>query len=143
MTRRSTPKLPQCVNELRSPAGFALLEFLVAFNVLAAFLAAVLAAVSIALRGDRGATFQSIAVLQAVSRINALGVEGSSALRMRSGTFENGNAWQIAVQPYGRVQIGPNQATDAVWVEVVVSDPSASGQRFVRLRTLEILAGVQ
>jgi type II secretory pathway pseudopilin PulG len=125
-----------------SLAGFTLLEFLVAFNVLAIFLAAVLAAVSVALRGDRIATFQSIAVLQAASRINALGSEGSRVLGTHSGTFENGNQWRTVVQPYGRVEVGPNQSVDAVWVEVMVFDPSAAGRRLVRLRTLEIRAEV-
>jgi type II secretory pathway pseudopilin PulG len=119
-------------------AGFTLLEFLVAFVVLALFLASILAGVSVAFRGDRQAAFLAMATVLAKSKLAAAGTDFPLRAGGTSENVENGLAWRATVHPYGGVALTQDRRVNAYWVEVTVTDPSSNGRRSMSLSAIEI-----
>ena len=119
-------------------AGFTLLEFLVAFAILAAFVSSMLMGVAVALRGDEQAAFLLLASAQAKSKLSATVAEPSLRPDVTTGRFANQLAWRATVRPHGLVELTPNRALKGYWVEISVSDPARHGRRSVAITGFEI-----
>lgn len=129
----------------RGERGFALLEILVAFVILALGLAAVLAGVSVAMRSDaRTQTSRSI-LRVAQSRLEAAGVTEGLAPGQREGRVGNRYVWQQTVtavpsvngsrKPEGtRPEPATTNAVAAFWVEVAVRAGDGTVARLAGLK---------
>lgn len=115
----------------RGEHGFALLEILVAFVILALGLAAILAGVSIAMRSDTRTQVSRSVLRVAQSRLEAAGVTERLEPGQRDGRVGDRYTWRqtvTAVQPAGgsRKPDGAKpaapaaNAVSAFWVEVAV-----------------------
>ncbi len=130
----------------RGERGFALLEILVAFVILALGLAAVLAGVSVAMRSDAKTQTSRSLWRVAQSRLEAAGVTERLTPGDREGRLGNNYAWRQTVTP---VQSGAGSrkpedakpgapvtsAVTAFWVEVAVR---AGDGTVVRLAGLKL-----
>jgi hypothetical protein len=67
-----------------------MVEFLVAFTLLALFLGAIFAQLAVAIRGDHKAAFLSLATLLARSKLAEAGSAEPLAAGIAAGTFPNG-----------------------------------------------------
>ncbi|MCC6890679.1 MAG: hypothetical protein IT536_19315 [Hyphomicrobiales bacterium] len=116
-----------------SRAGFALLEFLVAFTILAFFLASILVGVAVALRGDDRAEFMTFATTVAKSKLALAGIDFPLAPGVTNGRLGERVAWQAVVRPHGSIVLAPERVLRSYWVEVTVSDSARFGTRSVSL----------
>ncbi len=80
--------------------GFTLIEVLVAFAVLAVSLGVVFQIFSTGTRASRAAEAYTHATLLAESKLAAVGVEEPLEEGERTGEFDNGFRWRLAVRPY-------------------------------------------
>src|SRR3954464_8273984 len=103
--------------------GFALLEFLVAFGLLATFLAAMLSALAVAIKGDHQAAFLTVATELAKAKLAAAGLDypldGGTAV----GTFENGYSWRVDVRRQGTIPAERGRPVTGYDLQVTISDP--------------------
>ncbi len=100
-----------------------MVEFLVAFTMLALFLAAIFAQLAVAIRGDHKAAFLSLATLLARSKLAEAGIERPLSAGGTGGTFPNGYRWRTVIAPHGRSEGGPA----AFRIEVTIAE--AAGLR--------------
>lgn len=115
-----------------------MVEFLVAFTLLALFLAAIFAQLSVAIRGDHRAAFLSVATLLARSKLAEAGTAQPLNPGVTTGTFPNGYRWRMVVRPHGRPAGG--QAA-AFRIEVTVAGAVDSGGPHLTLEGIEIDRG--
>lgn len=120
-------------------AGFILLEFLVAFAILTIFLASILAALAVAVRGDRQATFLTRATLLAKSKLAAAGVDYPLRPGTTTADVDNGYEWRAVVRNFSAGAASQDQVIVGLWVEVTVSDPRSNGSRSLTLSSVEIV----
>jgi len=130
----------------RGERGFALLEILVAFVILALGLAAVLAGVSVAMRSDAKTQTTRSALRVAQSRLEVVGVSETLVPGHSEGRVGNQYVWRqtvTAIQPVtdsiapGGIKPGPpaRNVLTAFWVEVAVG---AGDGTVVRLAGLKL-----
>jgi type II secretory pathway pseudopilin PulG len=124
----------------RKEDGFTLLEFIAAFTILTLFLSAGLAAIAVAVRGDRQAVFLTQAAMLAKSKLGAAGIDFPLRPGMTSGRFDNGYVWQAEVRNYRTVAIDEDRRVAGLWVQVTVADPRSSARTF-SLDSVEIVHG--
>ena len=122
----------------RGEEGFALLEFLVAFTMLTMFLAAMLSALAVAIKGDHQAAFLTVATELAKTKLAGAGLDYPLDRGATVGTFENGYSWRVDVRRQGVIPAERGRPVTAYAVEVTVSDPRASGRRSITLIGFEI-----
>jgi general secretion pathway protein I len=129
----------------RGERGFALLEILVAFVILALGLAAVLAGVSVAMRSDAKMQTSRSVLRVAQSRLEAAGVTEGLAPGLREGRVGNNYAWRQTVtavqsgagarKPEGaRPEPPAGNAVTAFWVEVAVRAGDGTVARLAGLK---------
>jgi len=118
--------------------GFVMVEFLVAFTLLALFLTAIFAQLAVAIRGDHKAAFLSLATLLARSKLAEAGISQPLASGVAGGTFPNGFRWQTVIRPEGRA---PGGTTIAYRIEVTIADAADAGGRSLTLEGIEIERG--
>ena len=126
---------PKCIRGIaairRGERGFALLEILVAFVILALGLATVLAGVSVAMRSDAKTQTSRTLWRVAQSRLEAAGVTERLVPGDREGRLGNNYVWRQTVTPVQSsvgwrklddTRPGPpvTNAMAAFWVEVAV-----------------------
>jgi type II secretory pathway pseudopilin PulG len=124
-------------------AGFALLEFLVAFTILTTFLAAMLSALTVAIRGDHQAAFLTLGTELAKAKLAAAGVDYPLQVGVVTGTFENGYRWRAQVRTQGVITAAGGRALAGYGLEVTVSDPRGNGRRSITLVGFEIEQGAR
>lgn len=117
-----------------------MVEFLVAFTLLALFLGAIFAQLAVAIRGDHKAAFLSLATLLARSKLAEAGSAEPLAAGIAAGTFPNGYRWRTVIRPHGRVEGGVGAAYR---IEVTVADPADAGGRSLTLDGIEIERGTR
>jgi type II secretory pathway pseudopilin PulG len=122
-------------------AGYTLLEFLVAFTILTACLAAFLSALAVALRGDQQATFLTIASVLAKTKLAGAGADFPLRAGETSNVFPNGFAWRAVVRNHAALEVGQDELIAVFWVEVTVSDPRSNNSRSFSLSSLEFARG--
>lgn len=132
----SIPRRCRTATRRRAQDGFTLLEFLVAFTVLSLFLTAGLAAVAVALRGDRQAEFLTRATPLARAKLVAAGIDFPLRAGVVTGAFGNGYLWRAEVRSYRSVPLNKAGALHAYWVEVTVAEPSGTAGRSLSLETI-------
>jgi general secretion pathway protein I len=128
-----------------SERGFALLEILVAFVILALGLAAILAGVSTATHSDARTVANRSALRLAQSRLEAAGVTDVLAPGHREGRIGNQYVWRqtvTAIQPtFGSRDPGEGKtkppaaiAVAAFWVEVAVQAADGTAAKLASLK---------
>jgi len=129
----------------RGERGFALLEILVAFVILALGLAAILAGVSTAMRSDAKTETGRGALRLAQSRLEAAGVTEALVPGHREGRIGNKYTWRQTVTAI-RSAAGSNEpevgktkppavsAVAAFWVEVAVRAGDGTAARLAGLK---------
>jgi len=146
MSRRNSIQLPDFPAGHCGERGFALLEVLVAFVILALGLGAISTGIALAMRSD-GRTQTSRAALRiAQSRLETAGIAELLAPGRREGRAGNGYKWQekttavhIAADP-ALLRGGKNDQTAAkggispFWVEITVEAPDGSVARLSGLK---------
>jgi type II secretory pathway pseudopilin PulG len=118
--------------------GFVLLEFLVAFSVLTVILAAILTALSVAIRSDHQAAFLTRATMLARAKLAAAGVDYPLRPGTAGAELDNGYVWLADVRTFRSIPAA-GRRIQGLSVEVTVSDPR--GRRSVSLSSIEIVAG--
>jgi type II secretory pathway pseudopilin PulG len=121
-----------------SQAGYALLEFLVAFTILVVVLASLLAALSVSVRSDHQAIFLTRATILAKSKLAAAGQDFPLRPGTSAGSFGNGWEWRAVLRSNGGAP-GESQRVDSLWVEVTVSDGRGNGSQSMTLQSIEIV----
>ncbi len=124
----------------RPSGGFTLLEVLVAFAVLAVSLGVLFQIFSTGTRASRAAEAYTHATLLAESKLAAVGIEEPLDEGERTGEFDNGFDWRVAVRPYrpdGQEADGPRSLL-AYEVGVTVSWNGGGGEKSVPLTTLRL-----
>ncbi len=124
----------------KRPAGFTLLEVLVAFTVLAFLLAPMLQVFSQGMNASAVARDYTIATLLARTRLEALGAEEPIIEGTREGRFDGRYRWRTAVQrdPESVLVSGDRGTIVSYRVAVTVAwgnDPGGSSVTLVSLRT--------
>ncbi len=128
--------------------GFALLEILVSFTILALVLGAVLGALSGGMRAVANSDEYSRAVLLARSKLEEIRVqeeveigERSGAVNGRPGRGDGDYQWRVAVRPYdAEPEVDFDRlALEPVTLEVEVSWEHDGKSRSVELTTLHLL----
>ena len=125
--------------------GFALLEILVAFVILAIGLGAMLVGVSAAMRSDVRTQMNRTAMHVAQSRLEAAGVTETLILGRREGRSGNGYSWQQTVTAVQSAAAPGDQAADkqrspasssvsAYWVEVAVRAEDGATAKLAALK---------
>lgn len=124
----------------RADAGFALLEFLIAFAILTLFLSAFLTGIAVALRGDRQAHFITRATMIAQTKLAAAGAEYSLRPGSIGGVEPGGYRWRVEIQPYSQrpQTTGP---FSAYWLAATVVDPLSNGTRSLTMGTMLLVPG--
>jgi type II secretory pathway pseudopilin PulG len=129
----------------RGERGFALLEILVAFVILALGLAAVLTGVSVAMRSDAKTQTSRSVLRVAQSRLEAAGVTEGLVPGHHEGRVENYYTWRQTVtavqsgvgsrKPEGaRPEPAAANAVSAFWVEVAVRAADGTVARLAGLK---------
>jgi general secretion pathway protein I len=131
----------------RGERGFALVEILVAFVVLALGLGAILTGVVTAMRSDVRTQVNRTALRVAQSRLEAAGISEALAPGQREGTVANKFRWRQTVtelrpasdsrQPQGVARPAPAPAGNALrsyWVEVSVEAPDGTATKLAALK---------
>ncbi|MDR7039564.1 MULTISPECIES: hypothetical protein [Methylobacterium] len=115
--------------------GFALLEFLAAFTILTLFLAAILAALAVAMRGDHQAAFLTLGSALAKGRLAAAGVDYPLRPGATGGVLPNGYLWRADIARHALVPLGPGSAAAGYRVAVSVAEPPERGGRSLTLHS--------
>jgi general secretion pathway protein I len=130
--------------------GFALLEMLVAFVILAVGLGAISTGVALAMRADGRAQTSRVALRLAQSRLELAGITGRLVPGHREGRMAQNYRWQETVtavhiaaesQKPGDANPGQSAAGSGVasfWVEIVIE---AADGTVARLAGLKLAAG--
>lgn len=129
----------------RGERGFALIEILVAFVILALGLGAILTGVVVAMRSDARTQVSRSALRVAQSRLEAAGIAEALAPGTREGVIANKFRWRQTVtelrpatdarQPQGVAQPAPaGNALRSYWVEVAVEAPDGTATRLAALK---------
>lgn len=129
----------------RGERGFALIEILVAFVILALGLGAISTGVVVAMRSDARSQVNRTALRVAQSRLEAAGISEALVAGYREGTIANRFRWRQTVtelrpatdarQPQGVAR--PAQASNALrsfWVEVAVEAPDGTATKLAALK---------
>lgn len=132
----------------RGEQGFALLEILVAFVVLALGLGAISTGVALAMRSDARAQSSRVALRAAQSRLETAGLSEALMPGTREGLIANGYRWRQTItevrptetRPPAGVQSAPViGALKAFWVEIEVEAPDGTATKLAALKlTTEI-----
>lgn len=131
----------------RGERGFALLEILVAFVILALGLGAISTGIAVALRSDGRTQASRVAFRLAQSRLEAAGVTGALVPGRREGRIADHYKWQetvtavrIGADPPAAQQAGkPDQAAanagmTPFWVEIAVEAADGTTARLAALK---------
>jgi type II secretory pathway pseudopilin PulG len=129
----------------RGERGFALIEILVAFVILALGLGAILTGVVVAMRSDARTQLSRSALRVAQSRLEAAGIAEALAPGTREGVIANKFRWRQTVtelrpvtdarQPQGVARPAPAvNALRSYWVEVAVEAPDGTATRLAALK---------
>jgi len=131
----------------RGERGFALVEILVAFVVLALGLGAILTGVVTAMRSDVRTQVNRTALRVAQSRLEAAGISEALAPGQREATVANKFRWRQTVtelrpasdsrQPQGVARPAPAPVGNALrsyWVEVSVEAPDGTATKLAALK---------
>lgn len=129
----------------RGERGFALIEILVAFVILALGLGAILTGVVVAMRSDARTQVSRSALRVAQSHLEAAGIAEALAPGTREGVIANKFRWRQTVtelrpvtdarQPQGVARPAPaGNALRSYWVEVAVEAPDGTATRLAALK---------
>lgn len=129
----------------RGERGFALIEILVAFVILALGLGAILTGVVVAMRSDARTQVSRTALRVAQSRLEAAGISEALAPGYREGMIANKFRWRQTVtelrpaadtrQPQGAARPVPAvNALRSFWVEVAVEAPDGTATKLAALK---------
>ena len=130
----------------RGERGFALIEILVAFVILALGLGAISTGVVVAMRSDARSQVNRTALRVAQSRLEAAGISEALVAGYREGTIANRFRWRQTVtelrpatdtrQPQGvRPASAPaSNALRSFWVEVAVEAPDGTATKLAALK---------
>ena len=129
----------------RGERGFALIEILVAFVILALGLGAILTGVVVAMRSDARTQAHRTALRIAQSRLEAAGIAEALAPGFREGMVANKFRWRQTVtelrsatdprQPQGAARPAPaGNALRSFWVEVAVEAPDGTATKLAALK---------
>ena len=101
--------------------GFTLLESLVAFAILALFLAGLLSGVSGAVRNEDRADFLLRASRFGRSQLDAIGITAPIVIGETAGRSDDGLRWALTVEPYGAtVSSSGAPNTIGYWVRLTI-----------------------
>jgi general secretion pathway protein I len=124
--------------------GFALLEILVAFVILALGLGAISTGVVVAMRSDARSQVSRTALRVAQSRLEAAGIAEALAPGYREGLIANKYRWRQTVtevrpttdkrQPQGAQPAPANGALKSFWVEIAVEAPDGTATKLAALK---------
>jgi type II secretory pathway pseudopilin PulG len=129
-----------------SERGFALLEILVAFVILALGLGAISTGVAVAMRSDGRVQASRIAVRLAQSRLGAAGITEALVPGHREGHLANRYKWQetvtavhVGAEPPDLRGVKPNQTAASTgiasfWVEIAVQAADGSVAKLAALK---------
>ena len=129
----------------RGERGFALIEILVAFVILALGLGAILTGVVVAMRSDARTHANRTALRVAQSRLEAAGIAEALVPGYREGTIANKFRWRQTVtelgpatdarQPQSAARPAPTgNALRSFWVEVAVEAPGGTATKLAALK---------
>lgn len=128
----------------RRERGFALVEILVAFVILAVGLGAILTGVAVAMRSDARTQVSRTALGVAQSRLEAAGIAEALAPGTREGVIANQFRWRQTVtelrpatdarQPQAARPAPASNALRSYWVEVAVEAPDGSATKLAALK---------
>jgi general secretion pathway protein I len=125
--------------------GFALIEILVAFVILALGLGAISTGVVVAMRSDARTQINRTALRVAQSRLEAAGISEALAPGTREGLVANKFRWRQTVTelrpasdtrppPQGARPAPANGALKSFWVEVAVEAPDGTAIKLAALK---------
>jgi general secretion pathway protein I len=124
--------------------GFALIEILVAFVILALGLGAISTGVVVAMRSDARTQVNRTALRVAQSRLEAAGISEALAPGYREGLVANKFRWRQTVtelrpasdtrSPQGARPVPANGALKSFWVEVAVEAPDGTAIKLAALK---------
>jgi general secretion pathway protein I len=124
--------------------GFALLEILVAFVILALGLGAISTGVVVAMRSDARTQINRAALRVAQSRLEAAGISEALAPGYREGLIANKFRWRQTVTevrpasdarpPQGARPASANGALRSFWVEIAVEAPDGTATKLAALK---------
>ena len=124
--------------------GFALIEILVAFVILALGLGAISTGVVVAMRSDARTQVNRTALRVAQSRLEAAGISEALAPGTREGLIANKFRWRQTVTELrpasdtrpaqGARPAHANGALKSFWVEVAVETPDGTGIKLAALK---------
>ncbi len=128
----------------RGERGFALIEILVAFVILALGLGAISTGVVVAMRSDARTQVNRTALRVAQSRLEAAGISEALVAGYREGTIANRFRWRQTVtelrpatdarQPQGGRPAPASNALRSFWVEVAVEAPDGTATKLAALK---------
>jgi hypothetical protein len=129
-------------HRVKAKGGFALLETLVAFAILAMAMGQLLMAVGGGARNDSRADFLLRASRLGRSQLAALGVEGRMEQGESSGRYDDGLYWRLSVAP-DRVLKSPQAESvlASYWARLTISRPTPEGapSETLTMTTLKIV----
>jgi len=124
--------------------GFALLEILVAFVILALGLGAISTGVVVAMRSDTRAQISRTALRVAQSRLEAAGISEALVPGYREGLIANKYRWRQTVtelhaatdagRPQAAQPAPANGALRSFWVEIAVEAPDGTAAKLAALK---------
>ena len=124
--------------------GFALIEILVAFVILALGLGAISTGVVVAMRSDARSQVNRTALRVAQSRLEAAGISEALAPGTREGLIANKFRWRQTVTelrpasdtrpPQGPRPVPANGALKSFWVEIAVEAPDGTATKLAALK---------
>jgi general secretion pathway protein I len=128
----------------RSERGFALLEILVAFVILALGLGAISTGVVVAMRSDARTQVNRAALRVAQSRLEAAGISEALAPGTREGLIADKFRWRQTVTEFrpasdtraaqGARPAPANGALKSFWVEIAVEAPDGTAIKLAALK---------
>jgi len=146
MSRAAPARSPEVFAKRHGERGFALLEILVAFVILALGLGAISVGVAVAMRSDGRTQTNRAAIRLAQSRLEAAGVSESLVPGHREGRIANNFKWRETVtalaikgEPPELRGVKANQAVVhggvvPFWVEITVQAPDGTAARLAALK---------
>jgi general secretion pathway protein I len=124
--------------------GFALIEILVAFVILALGLGAISTGVVVAMRSDARSQVNRTALRVAQSRLEAAGISETLVPGTREGLIANKFRWRQTVtelrpasdtrSPQGPRPVPANGALKSFWVEIAVDAPDGTAIKLAALK---------